>query len=486
MRPSRYIRHSRNPPVDYLDAINHDISSALSLNLEQVYHNTRRAARSTSGGVYTGIAGITLMVSRLSSRNFALSPAFISLGDQVLASAVKLSVSEGDLKVRSPARASFLETDVGASTLMLLRLIERSSGIHINDSSWQYCIQLLQLAVAQITSRRFDADDGCEVLYGRAGLLYALLLIRGAIRVHADSVETSGALPDKLLESLDRLASDDNICVIVKAIIDFGREGAREYAEDIAGSGSIPPPLMWVWHGKRYLGAAHGVAGILQMLWNCPSHIVVPYLTDMLGTLMWLVGQQDKSGNWPTKALITQGSDTGDNVNELVQWCHGAPGIIILLSTAIRRSLAPQDHLSIGNDLQEKVIESLRRGGRVVYRHGLLRKGVGICHGVAGSVYALLAVSDIVDHHSRNTAKPDQTANKKYLLRAAHLAYMATSHETLTANGEMSTQDHPWSLYEGMAGMCCAWAEVLLRLEGKQSLYKGMPGFDDLHEPLVL
>lgn len=172
------------------------------------------------------------------------------------------------------------------------------------------------------SSRRFDADDGCEVLYGRAGLLYALLLIRGAIRVHADSVETSGALPDKLLESLDRLASDDNICVIVKAIIDFGREGAREYAEDIAGSGLIPPPLMWVWHGKRYLGAAHGVAGILQMLWNCPSHIVVPYLTDMLGTLMWLVGQQDKSGNWPTKAPITQGSDTGDNVNELVQYVY--------------------------------------------------------------------------------------------------------------------------------------------------------------------
>jgi Lanthionine synthetase C-like protein len=121
-----------------------------------------------------------------------------------------------------------------------------------------------------------------------------------------------------------------------------------------------------------------------------------------------------------------------------------------------------------------------------VYRHGLLRKGVGICHGVAGSVYALLAVSDILDHHSTNPAKPDQTPSKKYLLRAVHLAHLATSHETLTANGEMATPDRPWSLYEGTAGMCCAWAEVLLRLEGKRSLYRGMPGFDDLHETLVL
>jgi hypothetical protein len=140
----------------------------------------------------------------------------------------------------------------------------------------------------------------------------------------------------------------------------------------------------------------------------------------------------------------------------------------------------------MGHDLQAKVIESLRLGGRLVYRHGLLRKGVGICHGVTGSVFALLAVSDIVDHHSRSPIQPGQTSNKKYLLRAVHLAHLATSHETLTANGEMSTPDRPWSLYEGMAGMCCAWAEVLLRLEGDRSLYKGMPGFDDLQKPLAL
>lgn len=118
-----------------------------------------------------------------------------------------------------------------------------------------------------------------------------------------------------------------------------------------------------------------------------------------------------------------------------------------------------------------------------MYRHGLLRKGVGICHGVAGSVYALIAISDILDHHSTN---PGQMPNKKYLSRAVHLAHMATIYETFTANGEMTTPDRPLSLYEGLAGMCCAWTEVLLRLEGKRNLYRGIPGFDDLDETLVL
>ena len=63
---------------------------------------------------------------------------------------------------------------------------------------------------------------------------------------------------------------------------------------------------------------------------------------------------------------------------------------------------------------------------------------------------------------------------------------------------EMKTPDRPWSLYEGSAGMCCAWAEVYDRLsttgrnlsssgdepEGTRLHWarsrSGMPGFDDM------
>ena len=56
----------------------------------------------------------------------------------------------------------------------------------------------------------------------------------------------------------------------------------------------------------------------------------------------------------------------------------------------------------------------------------------------------------------------------------------------------MNTPDYPYSLYGGVAGMCCAWVEVLRRLDGlispsvvggleRQDRFVGygMPAYDD-------
>lgn len=179
-----------------------------------------------------------------------------------------------------------------------------------------------------------------------------------------------------------------------------------------------------------------------------------------------------------------------------LRWCHGAPGILIMLSTFFKRSLLHPEQLPVSQALHDKIITAFHRGASLVYRHGLLRKGVGLCHGTGGSVFALLAVSDILNydekhfraHVSNETSFPLST--NYYLLHAIHLAHLAASHEDLTDEGHMSVPDHPWSLYEGVAGMCCAWAEVLYRLDprsGARSRLKegkgmcsGMPGFDDI------
>ena len=119
---------------------------------------------------------------------------------------------------------------------------------------------------------------------------------------------------------------------------------------------------------------------------------------------------------------------------------------------------------------------SLRRGADIIYERGLLRKGVGLCHGVGGSVYALLAASDALD-------SPTDTP---YLKKAIHLAYLATFNDNFVAEGAMNIPDNPWSLYEGLAGMCCAWADVLARIAGPGYVKReaasgsGMPGYDDL------
>ena len=138
------------------------------------------------------------------------------------------------------------------------------------------------------------------------------------------------------------------------------------------------------------------------------------------------------------------------------------------------RQTALSPSLTIGPSLRDRIIAAMQRGGELVYTHGLLRKGVGLCHGVAGSVYALLAISDTLDSDTSTC----------WLSRAVHLAHLATEYSVLERKGEMRVPDDPYSLYEGVAGMCCAWAEVLLRLgvkgRGTRKRKSGMPGYDDL------
>lgn len=178
------------------------------------------------------------------------------------------------------------------------------------------------------------------------------------------------------------------------------------------------------------------------------------------------------------------------------RWCHGAPSFLILLSTTLRYADDVAHPFTLSNPLREKIVLSLQRGADIVYERGFLRKGVGLCHGVAGCVYALLAVSDILDSASSSpveetsststtaSATSTTTANK-YLLRATHLAHLATAYKSLTGESrEMRVPDHPWSLYEGVGGMCCAWGEVLNKLEGRGGEHSGrghgMPGYADI------
>jgi hypothetical protein len=167
--------------------------------------------------------------------------------------------------------------------------------------------------------------------------------------------------------------------------------------------------------------------------------------------------------------------------------------MLILLSTILRMSVTPGTTTSLTERQQDRFVVSLQRGCALVYMRGLLRKGIGLCHGVAGSVYALLAASDVLDapctvnisqsSRSEATTSPSNY-HAPYFTQAAHLAHLATYSSSLTRKGDMKTPDHPWSLYEGMAGMCCAWGEVLLRMKDTERsncfLCSGMPGYDDI------
>lgn len=53
---------------------------------------------------------------------------------------------------------------------------------------------------------------------------------------------------------------------VVRSTLDAGKAGQCAH---------IPSPLMYEWHGTQYLGAAHGLAGILTVLlqveWNAAA-----------------------------------------------------------------------------------------------------------------------------------------------------------------------------------------------------------------------
>ncbi|KIY62717.1 hypothetical protein CYLTODRAFT_458763 [Cylindrobasidium torrendii FP15055 ss-10] len=364
------------------------------------------------------------------------------------------------------AHCSFLGTTIGSAILAIIRAIECTPE-RAERGNFDKAYDHLAEAIECARKVGLDSDEHCEFLYGRAGLLYGLMYLRQALRnVDASVPEVNDAL---------ELTVDKILGCIANVIFQHGRHGAAEYQAATQHTG-MAPPLIWRWHGKRYLGAGHGLAGILHVLLLLPHGVLTHQeKCEIADTALWLVEQQEPEGNWPSKApepsvLVHK------HASELVQWCHGAPGILIMLSNILIR------HKDCTTPSQRHILHnSIRLAAELVYQRGFLRKGVGFCHGVGGSVYALLAASDAAldcgDAHNK------EAESKRLLHRAAHLACMAVDYRSLAHTEDMQVPDRPWSLYEGLAGMCCAWREVIKRLGGEEELKKrdiGMPGFDDL------
>jgi hypothetical protein len=94
-----------------------------------------------------------------------------------------------------------------------------------------------------------------------------------------------------------------------------------------------------------------------------------------------------------------------------------------------------------------------------VWTRGLLRR-VGICHGVSGNAYAFLALYRL-------------TGDIGFLDKANAFAKFLLEHgRKLISTGEMHGGDHPYSLFEGLAGTAC------LFLDMAQPETAAFPGFE--------
>ncbi|CAN6282607.1 unnamed protein product [Urochloa humidicola] len=246
-----------------------------------------------------------------------------------------------------------------------------------------------------------------ELLYGRAGYLWACLFLNKHL--------SEKTIP---LEHINSVAKD---------IIKEGRK--------LSSKGSSP--LMYEWHGKKYWGAAHGLAGIMHVLMH--TELKLDEQEDVKNTLRYMIKNRFPSGNYP--------SSEGNESDRLVHWCHGAPGVALTLAKAYE--VFHDDHFK----------QSAAEAAEVVWNRGLLKR-VGICHGVSGNAYAFLSLYRL-------------TGNVEYLYRAkAYACFLLEKADEFIAQGAMNGGDRPFSLFEGKAGMAYLLLDMVDPSESRFPAYE--------------
>ncbi|CAF0937397.1 unnamed protein product [Rotaria sordida] len=338
----------------------------------------------TDGTVYTGSAGIALLYIHLAKLLPDQRSNYISKAKILIDSA---------LKQRDGRVITFLCGDLGP--LSIAAVIYYNLGDQ--KTSDKFIEKILSMKKHALSHSNPD-----EYLYGRAGYLYTLIFLQREIGHH--------------------VIDNQHITDVFEAMIKSGEKYARQ-----TGSTS---PLMYQWHDSEYLGAAHGVSGIIYLLLKIANHESFPHLrsyidSHLLPTIEFLKSKCLSSGNYM--------SSSDSKSDKLVQWCHGAPGFVYLFNRAYEIT---------GNS---SYIQRASSAGDVIWERGLLTKGYGLCHGIAGNGYALLDLYRV-------------TQDPKWLHRAIKFAEFCLDYGK---HNLARTPDHPFSLFEGLAGTIYYMADIL-------------------------
>ncbi|GJP37431.1 hypothetical protein CLOM_g21836 [Closterium sp. NIES-68] len=342
-----------------------------------------------------------------------------------------------------------------------------------------------------------------ELLYGRAGMLWAILFLRSNLPVEL----RKKALPLALARP------------IAAAIVGAGRSLASTYHYD----GTPPPRYMYEWYDTRYLGAAHGVAGIAHVLLllrqeeleeeeeagataespgvssgqtaegpagaaggegaSIPRDRTLEEAAEAaVSMLEYLVANRLPSGNYAASdaesrvaaaaaAALREGSAGRGEPREvreadrLVHWCHGAPGVALALAHAVM--LYPS---------KPHLLQAAIEAGEVVWHRGLLRR-VGLCHGISGNAYTFLALhrattaglaavpaTCLVTAAAKSTVAPPPATSAvmtRHLHRAqAFAGFLHAKWRQLAEAGTLHCGDHRYSLMEGLGGPACLFLDM--------------------------
>jgi len=180
-------------------------------------------------------------------------------------------------------------------------------------------------ALCDLVPQVIAGDYADEMTYGRSGFLYLLRMVRHWVPECAD----------------------------------LTTEPARRIAEVVLANGPD-----WTFVERRFIGAGHGdIGNLTQVALTVPelASRVEPWLERILD---W----QQEDGGWEK----IRGDSRG---NKLVQYCHGAPGMV--MSFVRLRPLFP--------NLHDKIDAAVEKGRALTWKEGVLVKEPSMCHGTLGN-----------------------------------------------------------------------------------------------------
>lgn len=336
--------------------------------------------------LYIGAAGVWLALIRLARAGHVALP-----GEPA-------EIFEGVLAdyARSPDTGAIIPSwFIGESGLLTVRCVARHDAAHADR-------------LAAIIAANHDHPTR-EMLFGGPGMMHAALHMHAAtgeerwaalFRAGADALWASWSLDERI--------------------------GVHLWEQDFAG------------RRVRYLGAGHGWAGNLHPLWRGAHLLGAERRAELRArTLAGLERLPEVDGE-----LANLPPESTPASKRLVQWCHGAPGLV----TSLRDAALPE------------ALPLLLRCARLIVAAGPLSKGVALCHGTDGNGMALLEI------HRR-------TQDDAWLGRAREFAMAALEQSEALAREHGQWR---WSLWTGDAGL--AWF-LLDCLAGRSD---GMPGLDTL------
>lgn len=411
---NRSTRYFKNTIPEYthnskmLEQNKDDTKATITDYVSKIVHNFKPVDSNGDGGLYVGTVGVAYMLSTLSKCklfNLKEGHAYLKYARDYLLASLNYAKTRANLKSEI---SSFLLGNAGVYAVAAV--ISRQLGE--KDEQTKYT-KLYAQAAENCKPKHFLRCGSDELFVGRAGYICGALWL--AREIGTDVVP---------LHTLHELCA-----TIIKSGIEYSKE---HY---------IKCPLMYAYYNTEYLGAAHGVSFILLMLMSVPKYLEThPEESKLVrDSVDFLLEVQTESGNFPCALDEIQSGERSER-DELVHWCHGAPGVVYTLAKAFVIWKDP------------KYLRACIKCGDLIWERGLLKKGPGLCHGVAGNGYVFLLLYRLTD-------------DMKYLYKAKQFGDFL---KTDTFKTSSRTPDSPYSLFEGLSGTVCFLVDIL---EPKQAAF---------------